>query len=101
VLSDPPLLASAVLFYSAPSRYDRGVWSIEEVNARMPTLELTDEQVIALIEQLPEDQKRRVVTKLSHPDQPRKRRKFGRAKHDIIYMAPDFDAPLEDFKDYM
>jgi hypothetical protein len=65
----------------------------------MPTLELTDEQVIALIEQLPEAQKRRVVAKLKRSLQPLKRRKFGSAKNDIVYMAPDFDAPLEDFKD--
>ena len=29
------------------------------------------------------------------------RRKLGSAKGKIIYVAPDFDAPLEDFKDYM
>ena len=26
---------------------------------------------------------------------------FGNAKDDLIYMADDFDAPREDFKDYM
>lgn len=26
---------------------------------------------------------------------------FGSGKDDILYMADDFDAPLEDFKDYM
>lgn len=26
---------------------------------------------------------------------------FGNAKDILIYMADDFDAPLEDFKDYM
>jgi prevent-host-death family protein len=26
---------------------------------------------------------------------------FGNAKDVLIYMADDFDAPLEDFKDYM
>ncbi len=25
---------------------------------------------------------------------------FGSGKDDILYMADDFDAPLEDFKDY-
>ena len=29
-----------------------------------------------------------------------KRGGFGSGKHDILYMADDFDAPLEDFKDY-
>jgi antitoxin (DNA-binding transcriptional repressor) of toxin-antitoxin stability system len=26
---------------------------------------------------------------------------FGSGKYALIYMAEDFDAPLEDFKDYM
>lgn len=26
---------------------------------------------------------------------------YGAGKEDILYMADDFDAPLEDFKDYM
>lgn len=29
------------------------------------------------------------------------RRKLGSAKNKVIYVAPDFNAPLEDFKDYM
>lgn len=29
------------------------------------------------------------------------RREPGSAKHLLIYMAEDFDAPLEDFKEYM
>lgn len=28
------------------------------------------------------------------------RRKPGSAKDKVLYIAPDFDAPLEDFKDY-
>ena len=36
------------------------------------------------------------------PHQPEKRKSgFGNAKDVLIYMADDFDAPLEDFKDYM
>jgi hypothetical protein len=33
-------------------------------------------------------------------DKPRKKRKAGSAKGEII-MADDFDAPLEDFAEYM
>lgn len=29
-----------------------------------------------------------------------RRRKLGSAKRSILYIAPDFDAPLEDFKEY-
>ncbi len=32
---------------------------------------------------------------------PRLPLKFGAGKHFIAHMADDFDAPLEDFKDYM
>jgi antitoxin (DNA-binding transcriptional repressor) of toxin-antitoxin stability system len=28
-------------------------------------------------------------------------RKFGTLKGTVLYMAPDFDAPLEEFKEYM
>ncbi len=42
------------------------------------------------------------VAELRPPEQPpRKRARFGCAKGPGFYMAPDFDAPLEDFKDYM
>jgi len=34
------------------------------------------------------------------PQTPKKRRTAGSAKG-LIWMAPDFDAPLEDFKEYM
>ncbi len=28
-------------------------------------------------------------------------RKFGSLKGTVLYMAPDFDAPLDEFKDYV
>jgi hypothetical protein len=31
----------------------------------------------------------------------RKPRKFGSMKGLVVHIADDFDAPLEDFKDYM
>jgi prevent-host-death family protein len=31
----------------------------------------------------------------------RPKRKLGTLKGTVLYMAPDFDAPLEEFKDYM
>ena len=67
----------------------------------MPILELSDEQAINLLQQLPDDQKQRILELLSRTPAKKKRRKFGSAKDDILYMAPDFDAPLEEFKDYM
>ena len=35
------------------------------------------------------------------PPQPKKKAKFGCAKGPGFYMSPDFDEPLECFKDYM
>ena len=67
----------------------------------MPTLELTDEQAVDLLKQLPEDQQQRVVAHLEGRSRTGKKRKAGSAKNDILYMAPDFDAPLDDFKDYL
>lgn len=31
----------------------------------------------------------------------KKPRQFGTMRGSVLYMAPDFDAPLEEFKDYM
>ena len=38
---------------------------------------------------------------LRQPQKPLKEREFGSMKNLVIYLAEDFDAPLEDFKDYM
>ncbi len=32
---------------------------------------------------------------------PKKPRQLGTLKGTVLYMAPDFDAPLEDFNEYM
>ena len=40
------------------------------------------------------------VAQLTTSEEPKKA-KFGCAKGSGFYMAPDFDAPLEDFKEYM
>lgn len=39
-------------------------------------------------------------TAQNEPSQPRKKRKAGSAKGEI-FMADDFEAPLEDFAEYM
>ncbi len=67
----------------------------------MPVLELTDEQIIAFIQDLPEEQQQRVVERFTKKKSPNKRPKFVSAKNDILNITEDFDAPLEDFKEYM
>ena len=32
---------------------------------------------------------------------PRKQRQLGTLRGTVLYMAPDFNAPLDDFKEYM
>ena len=67
----------------------------------MPTLELTDEQVLGLLQQLPEAQTKRIWERLEKSKSKKPRPQFGSGKADIVYMAEDFDAPLDDFKEYM
>jgi antitoxin (DNA-binding transcriptional repressor) of toxin-antitoxin stability system len=38
---------------------------------------------------------------LTNKPEQRKRRQSGTLRGTVLYMAPDFDAPLEDFKEYM
>ncbi len=41
------------------------------------------------------------VARLIAPTPSKPARKLGTLKGTVLYMAPDFDAPLEDFKEYM
>ena len=41
----------------------------------------------------------RLVSLASQPQRPPRR--LGTLQGTVLYMAPDFDAPLEDFKEYM
>jgi antitoxin (DNA-binding transcriptional repressor) of toxin-antitoxin stability system len=43
----------------------------------------------------------RIVAKLVPTPHKRFPAKAGSAKGSILYMTPDFDAPLDDFKEYM
>ena len=43
----------------------------------------------------------KLVASPSQPDPARKPRQPGTLRGTVLYMAPDFDAPLEDFKEYM
>ncbi len=62
----------------------------------MATLELTDAQVFALLEQLPKEQKQRIAVRLTQNAEELPQPVFGSAKEDILYMADDFDAPLNE-----
>jgi prevent-host-death family protein len=72
--------------------------TLEEAQARLPEL-------IASLQpggELVITQNERPVAKLvSESSSSRRPRQPGSAKDKILYMADDFDAPLEDFKEYM
>lgn len=67
---------------------------------------MTDLQLYSQISALPADLKKEVsdfvefLKQKAKPKAKPKERKFGYAK-DFFKMGPDFDEPLEDFKDYM
>jgi antitoxin (DNA-binding transcriptional repressor) of toxin-antitoxin stability system len=72
--------------------------TLEEAQARLP----------ALIEQLRPGEEivitreNEAVAKLvGHARPPRPPRRPGTLRGTVLYMAPEFNAPLEDFKEYM
>lgn len=72
--------------------------TIEEAQAKLP--ELIDslspgEELVILRNQQP------VARLVGEPVPARRPRRPGSAKDKILHMADDFDAPLEDFKEYM
>ena len=72
-------------------------FNIHEAKARLSELiqkAMLGEEVIIARDNRP-------VAKLVALRPARQRRELGSAKDKIAYIAPDFDAPLEDFKDYM
>lgn len=62
---------------------------VEKVNALPEDLK---SEVLHYIDSLLEKQKKNQVKKTPKP---------GCGKHIFKYVAPDFDAPLDDFKEYM
>ena len=72
----------------------------------MAVLEITEEQIIKVLEQLLPEQRERILHRFATATQipleeVAQKRKFGRGKDKILYMADDFDAPLDDFAEYM
>jgi antitoxin (DNA-binding transcriptional repressor) of toxin-antitoxin stability system len=71
------------------------------------TLEEAQAQLPQLIEQLQPGEEiiitrdHKPVARLTGQAPVRKARRAGTLKGSVLYMAPDFDAPLEEFKDYM
>ena len=73
--------------------------SVQEAQARLSELihQLTPEEVVVITE---DDQPiARLVA--AAVGQQRPPRRLGTLRGTVLYMAPDFDAPLQDFEEYM
>jgi hypothetical protein len=69
------------------------------------TIELLNTHALNLLQDL---EKMRIIRFIKNKQkehtpqvEPKKQRRFGVMKGVVAYMSPDFNAPLEDFKDYM
>jgi antitoxin (DNA-binding transcriptional repressor) of toxin-antitoxin stability system len=75
--------------------------TLQEAQAKLPQLidQLQPgEEIIILRDQKPVAR----LTGAGEPDKPKgEPRRPGTLRGTVLYMAPDFDAPLEDFKEYM
>ena len=71
--------------------------TIEEAQAKLSDLihKLTPDEEVVITEN------NQPVARLIATTPGRPKRKLGTLKGTVLYMAPDFDAPLEDFKEYM
>lgn len=61
-------------------------------------------RIIREVKALTPDERRELIDRLAHEEQnshERIVRRPGTLKGTVKYMAPDFDAPLEDFREYM
>jgi antitoxin (DNA-binding transcriptional repressor) of toxin-antitoxin stability system len=72
--------------------------TIEEAQARLPELvhRLTPDEEVVITEN---DQP--VARLVKSAPQPTTKRRLGTMKGSVLHLASDFDAPLEDFREYM
>jgi len=73
--------------------------SIQEAQAKLPELvhSLIPGEEVVIVEN--DQPVARIVPVAGLPQRPPRRP--GTLRGTVLYMAPDFDAPLEDFKEYM
>ena len=61
-------------------------------------------RIIREVKALTPDERRELIDRLAHEEPSSQEhivRRPGTLKGTVKYMAPDFDAPLEDFREYM
>jgi hypothetical protein len=75
---------------------------VDKVEIAMSTEALN--RIIKEVKALTPDERRELIDRLAHEEQNSQEhtvRRPGTLKGTVKYMAPDFDAPLEDFREYM
>jgi prevent-host-death family protein len=72
--------------------------TVEEAQAQLPQL---IEQLHPGEEVLITRDGKPVARLVGEPKPERPPRRLGTMRGSVLYMAPDFDAPLEDFKEYL
>jgi len=75
---------------------------VDKVETAMSTEALN--RIIKEVKALTPDERRELIDRLAHEEQNSQEhtvRRPGTLKGTVKYMAPDFDAPLEDFREYM
>lgn len=75
--------------------------TMDEVKERLPDLmdAATRGETVLIAKEA--EQGAQVVQLVAVQEKTKRKPKFGSAKGLIIHMADDFDAPLEDFREYM
>lgn len=79
----------------------KSIVSVADASGQLPRLvrEARNGKEVILTEQ--DQPVVRLVPIQSANDGPKPQARFGSAKGLILYMAPDFDAPIDDFSEYM
>jgi hypothetical protein len=75
---------------------------VSKVEAAMSTEALN--RIIKEVKALSRDERRELIDRLAHEEQNSQEhsvRRPGTLRGTVKYMAPDFDAALEDFREYM
>lgn len=75
--------------------------SLDEAKERLSDLIDAASQGETVLIEKDGEQGAQIVQLVAVPKQSNRRPKFGSAKGLILYMADDFDAPLDDFREYM
>jgi antitoxin (DNA-binding transcriptional repressor) of toxin-antitoxin stability system len=75
--------------------------SLDEAKERLSDLIDAASQGETVLIEKEGEQGAQIVQLVAVPKHSSRRPKFGSAKGLILYMAEDFDAPLDDFREYM